>query len=1197
MKLGYGGTKEEMKRLVNDASKLDKSVKANDMSFANIVKSIHTVQKNMGILGTTQKEAEKTITGSLNMIKSSWGNLLTAIGSGENLVQCFDNLLNSVEIFGNNVMPVAERALLGLGTVVEKLTPKIAEKLPTLATDLLPPLVKSATTLVAGLIKALPSIVGALAKEIPTIVKELASAISDTFGVQFPMVEKFTKFLQNNIGIIKTSIPIIAGLVLAFKSIGKINSISSGISSLFGKGGKGGSSGGLFSGMIKNLKSLAKTKPTVILKGMGNLAIILGGFTILTTAFMAVAPYISKLADVKTMVKMVGIVGTLGLVSFELVKFARIAGKIPISIVVKGLANMAIMIGGLSVLTLLIGAVSLLNFDYTKMFKLTALIGAVGTVGSALSLFAGIVGLIPIPVVLNGLANIALVTGGMMALIVAYGKLTEIKGFNEFISKGGATLANLYNQIGKIAGSLVGGLGEGITNSLPKIGANLSLFAMSLKPLFTMVQGVDMTGLGSFFKSMGSFMLQMAGEGILSMFTGRTDLSSLGTQLNAFATSSKGFFTKVAEFPENGFVNAKKLFDCLAGLKSLPTEGGVKGWFMGDINYDTLSVGLGKLASQNVSNFFNKVAEIKQEGFDKAVLLFDCLANLKSLPKEGGVVGWFTGKVNYDNIVAGMGALADEKMQNFFNMVGGLKPQVFGNIRALFESLASIKELPKEGGWWDNLTGTETSTLSGIATELGNFGEKTATFFNQINSLNLANLNGLWNSLNMSAKISTDISRVVGDNIDSIVEKVSKLPERMANGITSGGNSLSQSFVTVWTNAVKATVKPVNKLISGANWILKEFGSEKRVVEWTPYANGTNGHKGGNALVNDGRGAELVQMPNGKLFIPNGRNVFIPNAPKGMKVLSAEKTASLFGKKSPTYNYAEGTGNIDLWSYIDNPKGLINAVSGKYVTYDGATGIGYNIGKAMVTTISGEMTGWAKKLYDEMGAMSINAYIPSKGVEQWRTTVIKALKMEGQYSASNVARTLMQMQTESGGNPRAINLWDSNAKNGIPSKGLMQVIDPTFKAYARAGFDKNIYDPLSNILASIRYAVSRYGTLAKAYRGVGYANGGIATKPSIFGEDGAEMAIPLTANKRKRAIGLWNKTGEILGTSYTPESGVTYSETSNVENNNYSPQFNLTINGNGNDRETERKVKRWINEAMDEFFDSLARKSPRVQEV
>nr|DAL94034.1 MAG TPA: tail tape measure [Caudoviricetes sp.] len=137
---------------------------------------------------------------------------------------------------------------------------------------------------------------------------------------------------------------------------------------------------------------------------------------------------------------------------------------------------------------------------------------------------------------------------------------------------------------------------------------------------------------------------------------------------------------------------------------------------------------------------------------------------------------------------------------------------------------------------------------------------------------------------------------------------------------------------------------------------------------------------------------------------------------------------------------------------------------------------------------------------NEGGKVNFNA---SAGVEQWRNLAIKALKMEGQYSAGNLGSLLFQMQTESGGNPNAINLWDSNAAAGHPSKGLLQTIDSTFKAYARPGYDKNVYDPLSNILASIRYAVARYGSLGSAYRGVGYADGGEVDKPTLawIGED------------------------------------------------------------------------------------------------
>ena len=102
---------------------------------------------------------------------------------------------------------------------------------------------------------------------------------------------------------------------------------------------------------------------------------------------------------------------------------------------------------------------------------------------------------------------------------------------------------------------------------------------------------------------------------------------------------------------------------------------------------------------------------------------------------------------------------------------------------------------------------------------------------------------------------------------------------------------------------------------------------------------------------------------------------------------------------------------------------------------------------------------------------------------------------------------LYQMQTESSGNPNAINLWDSNAKRGTPSKGLMQVIDPTFRAYAMAPYNQNIWDPLSNMIASIRYAVSRYGSLGRAYRGHGYASGGFPQTGEFFmaRESGPEL--------------------------------------------------------------------------------------------
>jgi len=112
------------------------------------------------------------------------------------------------------------------------------------------------------------------------------------------------------------------------------------------------------------------------------------------------------------------------------------------------------------------------------------------------------------------------------------------------------------------------------------------------------------------------------------------------------------------------------------------------------------------------------------------------------------------------------------------------------------------------------------------------------------------------------------------------------------------------------------------------------------------------------------------------------------------------------------------------------------------------------------------------------------------GVERWRGVALQALRAAGQDPAW-VDDLLRQMQRESGGNPFAINLWDINARRGMASRGLMQVIPPTFNAYAGPYRSRGIYDPFANIYAAIRYTVSRYGTLgAWRRRGfAGYADG------------------------------------------------------------------------------------------------------------
>lgn len=398
---------------------------------------------------------------------------------------------------------------------------------------------------------------------------------------------------------------------------------------------------------------------------------------------------------------------------------------------------------------------------------------------------------------------------------------------------------------------------------------------------------------------------------------------------------------------------------------------------------------------------------------------------------------------------------------------------------------------------------------------------------------------GIWNGIKDTATgIWNSIKGTLGGIWDSIKEKAMDAFSSVWKFIKDGFNNLKDTLGGIVKGIANAIVKPiggaVNGVINGVNWVLDKVGSDKQFALWEvpKFARGTGGiPKDTLGIVNDQKGStykEMIVPPHGKPFIPEGRDVVLP-LEKGTKIMPANQTKS-FLEELP--HFASGIGEFfggvwdtvkdftgSVWDYITHPSKIVQIAIDKFTDLSGAFEPWISVAKGAVNTVFDSVVGFVKGIFDTQSNVNYN---PSAGVEQWRTLAIRALQMTGQYSKANLQRLLYQMQTESGGNPNAINNWDINAVNGTPSKGLMQVIDPTFRAYAMAGYDKNIYDPLSNMLASIRYAVSTYGSLAAAYRGVGYEDGigdinfsdllpslpmldvkwfkdgGILTKPALF---------------------------------------------------------------------------------------------------
>lgn len=157
LKLGYGGTKTEMQRLLDDANKLNAAqgnyTNYTINSYADVVSAIHDVQNAMGITGTTSKEASTTIQGSVNATKSAWSNLVTGIADDNaNFGQLISDFVNSATTAVSNIIPRIEAALNGVAELIESLVPPIMAELPSLIETVLPQLAQSAVNIVQTLV-------------------------------------------------------------------------------------------------------------------------------------------------------------------------------------------------------------------------------------------------------------------------------------------------------------------------------------------------------------------------------------------------------------------------------------------------------------------------------------------------------------------------------------------------------------------------------------------------------------------------------------------------------------------------------------------------------------------------------------------------------------------------------------------------------------------------------------------------------------------------------------------------------------------------------------------------------------------------------------------------------------------------------------------------------------------------------------
>lgn len=348
-----------------------------------------------------------------------------------------------------------------------------------------------------------------------------------------------------------------------------------------------------------------------------------------------------------------------------------------------------------------------------------------------------------------------------------------------------------------------------------------------------------------------------------------------------------------------------------------------------------------------------------------------------------------------------------------------------------------------------------------------------------------------------------------------------------------------QSFKGIVGGVLNTISGLVNSGIDGINWLTSKFGAKAighiPSVKWATgttkmYPNGVPTNQ--IATVNDGGKKEMVIYPNGQAVIPNGWNtqMFLP---KGAHVLNGDDTERL----TTGHRYKNGTlGDIGaalsgVFGKIKDSLSFVGQIISNPIQYmkqafeskldlggktsfviDNVKGVGGFVIDAVKDKIVESLKAWKTE--------NDTAEPSGSGVARWRDSVKKALGMLNlSTSESMIAKVLRQIQTESGGNPKAAG-GDDGLADG-KAMGLMQVKPGTFNAYKLSGHN-NIMNGFDNLLAGLNYAMHRYGKdLSFLGKGHGYENGGFIYQEQIarIGEGNkAEAVIPLTNRTRAMQI-------------------------------------------------------------------------------
>ena len=513
----------------------------------------------------------------------------------------------------------------------------------------------------------------------------------------------------------------------------------------------------------------------------------------------------------------------------------------------KNLAGVAAIMAVLAEVALMFVLLSSIDAETTL-----AIAEGISVTMLALSAAMFIISKVPVAGAAQGVAGLAIVIAGLVAILAALGGLRQIPGFDWILNEGAQVLGDIGHAIGEFVGNIIGGFGEGLTNSLPAIADNLAEFMTRATPFFEGAKLIDSSALDGVLKLAAVILALTAADilqGLTSWFTGGTSFVDFGQQLADFAPYFAKYYETIKDIkPDVVEASANAALALAQMANTLPKQGGAVEWFTGKNSITEFAKQLVPFGEAMVE-YANSVKDLDVSVVEKSVAAAKAISELASgLPNSGGVVGWFMGE-NDMSIFGSNIAIFGWKLSEYSRAVKDVNPEIVEKSAAAAKALSELANgLPNTGGLISLFTGD--NNIADFGAQLTAFGYAMKDYSDIVGGEDGINADVIQASVNAAEALSALATGLpdsgglagwlFGDNdLSSFGEQLISFGTAM----TEFSNSLegvSLSNITDITTGCMEMVNLANTLQGTDTEVLKKFGKDASSFSDNLGKSGTN---------------------------------------------------------------------------------------------------------------------------------------------------------------------------------------------------------------------------------------------------------------------------------------------------------------------------------------------------------------------